>query len=363
MRQQTLIFLSTPNSRGIHKVGQNLATAIQNSSIYSPTFLPQIPFFILLSEFIVYPIVSILRQPKSIIFVNSRISPVFSFILRPRKLIYIHDLVNTNIPPFSLFNQYSSVFIFINTLLIKASLPLADIVLTNSKATANYLFDTFTTYKKPSFVCSPLPSFSESDLTQALRMQSDSSYPISKPRLLIVTGSSPNKGLSNYCSFLNILSNLITEDIAIDIVGLDPTSETARRISDSTSNTTNFHYHLSNTELCSLYLNTNLFVSLSLFEGFGIPFLDSKCFAIPSVLSDIDAFREQYDASSSEILFLPPQVNSTAITEYRTKIISFINSSLSQKTSPIARSKTYLYRLSHYTSQLQTQLEYAIQIR
>ena len=363
MRQQTIIFLSTPNSRGIHKVGQNLALAIQNSTIYSPTFLPQHPIFLLLAEIIIYPVVSILRRPKCLIFVNSRISPVFAFILRPRKLIYIHDLVNTNILPFALFNQYPSAVTFINTLLIKASLPLADTLLTNSKTTANHLFDAFPSCNKPSSVCSPLPSFSASELTQALRTLSASPHHISQPSLLIVTGSSPNKGLSNYCTFLNFLSNLVHDDITIDIVGVEPMSEIARRISDSTLNTTTFHYQLSNIQLCSLFLNTNLFVSLSFFEGFGIPVLDSKCFAIPSVISDIDVYREQYDSSSSEILFLPTQVNLSATTEYHYNLISFIHSSLSQKTTPIARSTTYLNRLLQYTSQLETQLQYVIEAR
>jgi len=363
MRQQTIIFLSTPNSRGIHKVAQNLALAFQNSTIYSPTFLPQHPVFLLLAEFIVFPLVSILRRPKCLIFVNSRISPVFAFVLRPRKLIYIHDLVNTNIPPFSLFNQYPSAVTFINTLLIKASLPLADTLLTNSKTTANHFFDAFPFCNKPSFVCSPLPSFSASELTQAQRILIASPHPTSQPRLLIVTGTSPNKGLSNYCTFLNFLSNLRHNDIIIDVVGVEPMSDIARRISDSTLNTTIFHCQLSNIELCSLYLNTNLFVSLSFFEGFGIPLLDSKCFAIPSVLSDIDVYREQHDSSSSETLFLPPQVNLSAITDYNTKLISFIHSSLLQKTTPIARSITYLHRLSQYTSQLKTQLQYVIEAR
>ena len=362
MRPQNIIFLSTANSRGIHKVGQNLAVSLQNSYLYSPSFLPQHPFFLLLAEIFLYPLVSLLSRPKSLIFVNSRISPLFVFISGPRKSIYIHDLVNTNIAPFSSFNQYPSAVAFINTLLVKASLPLADTVLTNSKSTANYFFNTFKNYSKPSFVCPPLPSFSEEDLKQALFRQNKLQNPGSQPRLLIVTGTSPNKGISNYCAFLNYLSDLIHNEITIDIVGIQPTSESARCISESTSNTTIFHHNLSNIDLCSLYLNTNLFVSLSLFEGFGIPTLDSKCFAIPSILSDIDVFREQYEARSPQILFLSPQLKPSTITQFQAQIISFLRSSLFQKSTPTSRSTAYLDHLSHYSNQLQIKLQSAIEL-
>ena len=360
MQNQTLIFLSTPNSRGIDKVAHNLASSIQNASIYSPNLFPQHPFFLLLAELLLYPLVSLLKNPKCIIFVNSRISPFFALLLRQRKLLYIHDLVNTNIPPFSRFNQYTLVPTLINTIFIKVSLTIADIVLTNSKTTLDSVSNAFPAYNNLSYVSYPLPSFSPHDLIHALRMETDSKPPSSAFKLLIVTGTSPNKGLNNYCTFLTLLQSLTNQNISIDIVGVESSSGYARQISQATSHTTHFHYHLSNVDLCSLFLNTNLFVSLSLFEGFGIPLLDSKCFGIPSILSDIDVYREQHELFPSQTLFLPSHLTPNTLSQHKSKARAFISSCQLHSTSATIRSAIYLQHLKRLTLQHITHLKPAV---
>ena len=77
-------------------------------------------------------------------------------------------------------------------------------------------------------------------------------------------------------------------------------------------------------EIRCIYKLSNIFVSPSLYEGFGIPVLEAMAAKVPFVLSDIDVFKE---ITNNEGLYFDPE-NTDSITN---KILYLINNDYEKK--------------------------------
>ncbi len=107
----------------------------------------------------------------------------------------------------------------------------------------------------------------------------------------------------------------------------------------ATSGKIEFTGRISNEKLRSLYVRALVLVQPSLYEGFGIPPLESLCVGTPALISDIPVFREVYEK-------LPVQFFSAGnSSDLAQKLISSDFSRLSEKEIALAREK-YSYKKS-----------------
>jgi glycosyltransferase involved in cell wall biosynthesis len=91
-------------------------------------------------------------------------------------------------------------------------------------------------------------------------------------------------------SFLSCES--VNAEFKMVVLGLSEQKYLERHLDYEPSNVVVFVDRCSDDELCWLYQNATLFVFISLDEGFGMPVLESLFFKTPSLVSDIEVFKE-----------------------------------------------------------------------
>ena len=77
-------------------------------------------------------------------------------------------------------------------------------------------------------------------------------------------------------------------------------------------------------EIRCIYKLSSIFVSASLYEGFGIPVLEAMAAKVPFVLSDIEVFKE---ITSNEGIYFDPENTDSIIN----KILYLINNNYEKK--------------------------------
>jgi len=104
--------------------------------------------------------------------------------------------------------------------------------------------------------------------------------------------------------------------------------------------------YVSDEKLAELYKNANLFVYISLYEGFGIPPLEAMFFGCPVILSDIPVFREIFGDAA---YYVDPQ-NEESISEGINAVLS--NTDLRLKLIEKGKNKADQFSYDHSADKL-----------
>lgn len=320
------VFCSTPNSRGIHQYSLYLTRLLNRlypTSYVIPsfssrsfsgliTFVSQIiwEFF---PGFSYYQVdVEIFSSPRLPLraFFSSRNQPLRGVVLHdfiqylqsysPRYLLRL--CINAGIIEFSKY--------CVHTLLSFLSLKRVDFVVINSSFTADCFLHRLPNEARRlsahSLVLHPAPSFSRDAVLDALHSlpSCDTSRPVT---LHIVTGSSPSKNTPLLEACLSSLKEKLANyesNFIVHIFGYD-----SKPLSCLSTSDFSIHCHpksVSETVLIHSYLCSDIFLSTSVQEGFGIPLLDSILFNLCCIATPIDPFLEiarQYSSSTNDVCF------------------------------------------------------------
>jgi len=356
------IFCSSPNYRGIHQYSIYLTRLLHGLypvSYFIPSFSSR--FFPRLFSFIAQIIWEIFpgfpsHQIDVEIFSSPRL-PLSTFLFwqkRPLRGVVIHDFIQylESASPSYLIRVYFKVGLLeflkccVHTLYSLSSLKCADFVIFNSCFTAtsfsNCLPDQERRLSAHSLTLHPAPSFKKEAVLDALNLLP--SYDVSKTvNLHIITGSSPSKNTALLEATLFCLKEQVPNhsiDFVINIFGYDSTVLSS--LSDSRFSVNCHPRSVSEIELIRSYLYSDIFLSTSSQEGFGIPLLDSILFDLCCITTPIDPFLEiarQYSSSSNDVYFSSSCEISVA-DEMATLIIQASRSFVSR--SPKERAYSYI---------------------
>ena len=294
-KSSTLIVCSTPNGRGIHRYALGLKEQIPGAEILVPRMK---------SLLVAWEIVGILAmwikisRYGQVIFANSRVSPfVWPLLRRTRTVVVVHDLMDTTEE--LNYNSASDTWVSrlkrsINTWIIKGSIERAWTVILNSYATKKQIDRLGWVSSANIYILNPVPSFKEyrpvleSDRLISKRAQKN------RICLLSVTGKTKNKCLGDYFNMVEKLVKSEGIDISMVLVGVEEV-ELEKRLAiiyAENRDRITLKKGIRGKELLALYMDSDVFVSLSVDEGYGIPLADAAGFGIPVIARDIPAFSE-----------------------------------------------------------------------
>lgn len=152
-------------------------------------------------------------------------------------------------------------------------------------------------------------------ITQAMETEIANRMMLNKPYLLFVGTREPRKNLERlitaWQSFAQDYDLLIAGD-----EGWDDSSQTAQKFKHSPR----FLGRVSDRELCVLYKNAKIFTFPSLYEGFGLPILESFYFGTP-VLTSNNSGMVEVAGNAAEL------IDPTSITDIRKGIKTILNES------------------------------------
>ena len=120
-------------------------------------------------------------------------------------------------------------------------------------------------------------------------------------RIILVTGSHPQKNLIFFLECFIELIEGIKLGIEVDIVGVDETGMDSKY---SSIECIKFHGKVSQLSLINLYDNSKILVMPSLFESFSIPLIEAKFRGLYILSSDGGATKE---VASSDAIYFNPQ--------------------------------------------------------
>ncbi|MDC2974974.1 glycosyltransferase, partial [Prochlorococcus sp. AH-736-K09] len=183
-----------------------------------------------------------------------------------------------------------------------------------------YIFISNTTYKefkswnrfysnlnKPSLILHPLPSFSPEKVLSVLKgLEVAKTKSNNQIKILFVTGNPSTKRS-------NIISPLV-EKLAIYKKNINFQVTIIGNINTQIKNQRNLKIFkpnkpISEENLIREYLETDLFISTSIAEGFGIPLLDALLFGINCLATDISSYKEIRQFYGSKNLTLIPALS------------------------------------------------------
>ena len=297
-----MIYIVYPSKtrRGTYHYSIKLLSLISSSGLpvklLQPTStLPPILWELLL-PFILRP-----KSSATYVFTTGRVSPLFC-LFPCNKTLVIHDFFRSS-PSHSSVHSIPTLLEYLVSVyhwfLSEVAILLKPIyILSNSYQTKKHLVARYPNATTNSSVLYPPPSFTSSDI-DSFRTNLSAHYLYSNPQsFLFVTGRTPNKGFPLALHFiLTSLNAYTTHIVGIRIPSTtNPCIQSAIDPDSISHSQTNLIYHstLTQRSLLSLYSSCTFSLCLSLDEGFGIPFLDSLLFNIPTIVRDIPIYREVY---------------------------------------------------------------------
>ena len=309
---KTVFFCSTPNSRGIHQYCQYVERLVSSFSVVRlrvPKYLTflRLPVYRFLHQLLweLFPSGSDFKADFEL-FSSPRL-PIRSLLFKPeRKLcgVFLHDFIQCidHWSPRSLWSLYSSYGFLelskriVHTIHFKLSLRSLDFLLFNSEFTSKCFADwsplDHNRLSAHSIVLHPSPSFSRTSVEKALELSNELFDP-SVFRIHIVTGFSPSKGALLLEQCISSLSQHVqntSRDFEINIFGYS--SPFLQSLSSPDFKINCLPHFVDETSLIHSSLRSDVFLSTSFEEGFGIPLLDSTLFGLDCVCTPIPAFRE-----------------------------------------------------------------------
>ena len=287
----SLIICSSPNGRGIHRYCQGLAR-VGGIPILSPE---RKIGYALWEQFGIVAHLQKVLKARYLFFVNTRVSPLlWPFLSWQRTVVVVHDLMETSWMEDKKIEEkglLSVIKVRLNTWLIRESICRAQTIVVNSRTTLGILENAVGVEKKVIRCIRPLPSFSSLLLKTIDPVLEIEGF---EYKILAVTGHSKNKALSDYFLVAERILSVVNESVEFNMVGVDVRRLNARErdIYNRYKRQIRLHYRVSDSELLQKYVDSDLFVSLSYMEGFGIPVADALGFGMNVIVRDIDVYRE-----------------------------------------------------------------------
>ncbi|MBV4412037.1 glycosyltransferase family 4 protein [Enterobacteriaceae bacterium YMB-R22] len=202
-------------------------------------------------------------------------------VLYTNKILAIHDASLYRYPHF-----FSRLYRWFYKLCYPLTLACSRGILTVSEFSKKEIKETITP-KKNIFVVNN--TLSKIDTVKVNSKKSET-----EKYILTVGSLDERKNLGRIISAF--LGSSLKTNIKLYIVGGSAASFTPLQVEKGAEEYVRFMGYVSDEELSKLYQNALYFVYLSLYEGFGIPPLESLMFGCPVLLSDIPVFRELYGA-------------------------------------------------------------------
>jgi len=167
---------------------------------------------------------------------------------------------------------------------------------------------------------------------------------ITREKIILSVGSiNPRKNIK---TVIKAFEELQLKDYQLIIVGARNSNFSTEKFTLNNNNI-QFSGFLSNEELWNLYQKAELFIYPSIYEGFGIPILESLFFECPVIASNLDVYKEVY--SGLNITY----TSGTECENFKETISSILSKktpSLISKLEPLTR---YSYKKgAHTISQL-----------
>lgn len=215
------------------------------------------------------------RRKKALLLSLSGVGPI----LYRTKITTIHDLSFLANPKW-FSKSYNFIYGIFTPLAIRTSRK----VLTVSQFSKNEIIKYYNTPSdKIQVVYNALASNVQSTSTRK---------PNNKKYVLTVGSLDPRKNLK---TLIEAFSNPILKDSELHIVG--SSNRVFGKLNLDQTNLSNIKMlgRISDQDLAEEYNNATLFVSASLYEGFGIPPLEALSNGVPIAISDIPVYREVYE--------------------------------------------------------------------
>jgi len=361
---KTLLYCSTPNSRGIHQyslllyrtslsfgyashVYPSLACQFRNKLVsYILQILWEL-FHCTPAELFDVEIYSYPRLPIAALFCKKNL---------PIRGIVVHDFIqyvddHSISSLFRLYNIFGPLELLkrlVHTAHFRLSLIRADFVLFNSQYTASLFKELFALSSRRlsgrSLILHPAPSFAPPAVVNAIdslpSMINQSSIGIH-----IVSGFSPSKRSDILEHFLLKISNYSVgrnQNFHVNVFGYESTF-----LQNLVSENFSVYCHsgfVDESKLIVSCLTSHVFISTSDAEGFGIPLLDSMLFGLSCVCSPIPAYQEIVNTHPSlgdSVIF----INGLSLEPDEEYFLAFIRAmSKFSDFSPAARAQAYLRR-------------------
>ena len=198
----------------------------------------------------------------------------------------IHDIVFLDVPGLTGFaGKIGRKYIY------QRSINLSKAVFTVSEFSKQRILEKLNCKKPLQVVYNSVPKY---------LLQKDSSIDSIKKdgTILFVGNIKKHKGLKILLDAFEIIKSK-GSTLRLKIVGNKENfrtgdEETAQRISTMNPSLIEFTGKVSNEELKKIYHSSNMLVQPSLYEGFGMPPLESMTLGTPAIISDIPVFKEIY---------------------------------------------------------------------
>jgi len=308
-KRNNILICQLNNLRGESQYGMNLFTSLRfrysvlNSYIKRPTvFHEQI-----ISSF--YNLPHILSDLSSIFFIHGRanlISLLISKLLGVKVTVVVHDYMRFGFRCIPLKDRIKSIY---HAITHSISVVLSDSLIFNSSYTQELCLKRYGSLaaKKRNVVIHPLPSFTINTVHETIYGESHRNKHI---EMLIITGNSPWKNLEGYKQFfsdvntMNFKTNL---PIIINLVGPSNLNLSLEKTINNNNFTFRYHHDLSSQQLLLLYLKSSWYLSLSIEEGFGIPFLDAMLLGLNILAHPLNSYLEilgQYPKYNEQLICL-----------------------------------------------------------
>lgn len=110
---------------------------------------------------------------------------------------------------------------------------------------------------------------------------------------LAVSSVEPRKNIQTILEAFRLLENT---DIELNLIG--GKSSVFKSLNISVPKNVKLLGRVSDEELKYYYQQSNAFISASLYEGFGLPILESQSYGLPCIISDISVYRELFRESA-----------------------------------------------------------------
>ena len=291
---QRIVVCSSPNGRGISRYADYLTLLVQGRLITCREAT---------RYYVVWELIGILREAKSlvcadeVIFANTRVSPLLWLVLNWEKItVVVHDLMDTDAEKIDSQCQRGIikwVVVRVNSWIVRESIRRAGRVIFNSSCTESEARQWVKIQPVNSTVIYPPPSFGAFPSVGSVELREERGCS-QIFQILVVAGMSANKSYDEYKRFQESLRARVEIDVKLIVYGVElrrANSEFNRWVARE-GEMVEIKYKKAATELLGDYLSSDLFVSLSRNEGYGMPVADAVALGIPVLARSICAYRE-----------------------------------------------------------------------
>lgn len=293
-RKDRLVVCSSPNGRGIAKYAEYLREMVEGTLI---TCNKRKRGFVLWEVFGILRYTRELVRAKEVIFTNSRISPLLWMVLDWGGVtVVVHDVMDTNAERICRRGYLGSrieISREVNSWIMRRSIEKASKIIFNSQYTESEVIRWIGADARRTCVIYPPMSFERLVRGERNRVrQGGEGRKIFK--VLAVTGTTKNKAYEGYKEFHECLEARVGMRLEFVIYGIDirkVASGFASWVVERQDRVT-LKYRREEEELMEDYLESDMVVSLSTEEGYGMPVADALGFGVPVVARSIGSYRE-----------------------------------------------------------------------